>query len=127
MGRDGIKQKLTENATLFEAFGRLCSSEIADLTSTSIGLRHGSAASRITDFVQRLVKRMSARGIRISANVFPLPFTQTDIADATGLSPEQVADAIHDLRKNGVIDLSNDEVTVLDAAKFEYCEPFSVS
>lgn len=113
-----IKKELTENSEVCEAFGSLCSTEVEEMAVTTVNIAEPDAATRIAGFIRRLVERLSARGLRNRVDVFPFPLTHLEIADATGLAPCDVNRAIHILREEYVIDLSNDEVTILDHAKF---------
>ncbi len=117
LGSDGIKKELSESPEVCEAFGALCSAEVEEMATTSINLTSPNAATRIAGFIGRLVDRMSARGIGNGRNAYPFPLTHTEIADATGLAPKDVEEAIRVLRDDRVVDLSNDKVTVLDRKK----------
>jgi CRP-like cAMP-binding protein len=119
LGSDSIKKELVNNSEACEAFGILCSTEVEEAAATSVNLTEPHATARIVGFIRYLVARLTARGIQNAANVYPFPLTPTEIADATGLAPDDVTRAIRILREEYVIDLSNDEVTILDHAKFE--------
>lgn len=114
LGSDGIKRELSENPDVCEAFGTLCSAEVEEMATTSINLTAPDAATRIAAFIGRLVDRMAARGIGRGGKTYPFPLTNIEIADATGLTPKDVEEAIRILRDDRVIDLSNEEVTILD-------------
>lgn len=118
LGSEFIKKQLAENPEVCEAFGSLCSTEVEEMAATSVNLTEPAVTMRVAGFIQRLVRRLSARGIRNRADTYPLPLTQLEIADATGLTLHDVNRAIHILRDEYVIDLSNNEVTILDHAKF---------
>jgi CRP/FNR family transcriptional regulator len=111
---EGIKKHLAENPETCDAFGGLCSTEIAEMTAISIILTEPDATKRVAGFIRRLILRLSARGIRNSANVYPFPLTDLEIADATGLAPNDVRFAIQALHAERVIALSNSQVTVFD-------------
>lgn len=119
LGGDGVKKELTKNPNAYDMFGNLCSAEIDDMASTSLDLVEPHAATRIAGFTRRLVRRLAARGINNGAGTYPFPLTPVDIADATGLAPDDVNRAIDELRDNRVVDLSNDEITILDSARFD--------
>ena len=114
LGSDGIKKELSENPDVCEAFGMLCSTEVEEMATTSISLTVPDAATRVAAFIRRLVERLAARGIRNGADAYPFPLDNTEIADATGLAPDQVQRAINNLREERIVDLSNNEVTILD-------------
>lgn len=119
LGQDDIKRELAAEPGICDAFGKICSIEIDEIISTSIDLNERDAVKRIVGFVQRLVKRLSDRGIAIRADAYPFPLSHTDIADATGLTPDDVNRAIQNLRENSIIDISNNKIIIIDPAKFE--------
>jgi CRP/FNR family transcriptional regulator, anaerobic regulatory protein len=119
LGRDDIKRKLAAEPSLCDAFGKLCSAEIDETTSTVIDLNESNSVKRVLGFVQRLVKRLSARGMTIRKGVYEFPLSQADIADATGLTANDVSRAIENLRQRGIVDILNGKLTVLDSAEFE--------
>jgi CRP-like cAMP-binding protein len=47
-------------------------------------------------------------------NEFPFPITQDDLADATGISPVHANRTLQELRSEGLIELKNKVLTVLD-------------
>jgi CRP-like cAMP-binding protein len=119
LGRDDIKRKLAAESGLCDAFGKLCAAETDESTSTVIGLNERDAARRVLGFVQRLVKRLSARGITVGSGVYQFPLCHADIADATGLIPGDVGHALKNLREHGILDMSDNELTILNSAEFE--------
>lgn len=118
LGSDAIKKQLAENSDICEALGQLCSIEVEDMAATSINLTGPNPIARIAGFIRRLIDRLAMRGIGNGANVYPFPLNHDEIADATGLDPEQVNRATRKLREEHIIDLSHDEVTILDHDKF---------
>ena len=117
LGRDDIRKELAENPTACDAFGKACSVEIAETRSTVIDLNECCGVKRTVGFLRRLIKRLSARGIAIGAGVYPFPLTHTDIADATGLTVDEVNRAIRDLRD--IVDMSDNLLTVIDPTRFQ--------
>ena len=118
LGRDAIKKQLIENSDICEALGQLCSTEVEEMATTSVNLTAPEPKTRIAGLVRGLVDRLAARNIRNGANAYPFPLDSVEIADATGLAPDQVQHAIRNLREECIIDLSDDEVTILDHDKF---------
>lgn len=117
LGRDGIKKELAAKPAAWDAIGKLCSIEIDETRSTLIDLNEQKKTKRIVSFAQRLIKRLLARGIAIGPDVYQFPLSHIDIADATGLTLDDVNRAIKDLRD--IVDMSDSVLTVLDPTKFE--------
>ena len=105
-------------------FGNLCSGQERRYGVDIARPRRTRATTRIAGFTQRMVKRLEARGIKIAADVYPFPLTQTDIADATGLDAATTSIVqFNNLRADRIIDLSNDELTILNSEKFDVQTP----
>jgi CRP-like cAMP-binding protein len=119
LGRDDIKRKLAAEPGACNAFGKLHSDEIDGMTSTVIDLNERNSVKRVLGFVQRLVKRLSARGITIRRGGYEFPLCQADIADATGLTVDDVSRAIENLRQRGIVNILNGMLTVLNSAEFK--------
>jgi CRP-like cAMP-binding protein len=85
--------------------------------SASVELNERDPVKRVAGFIRRLVTRLSARGIAIGADVYQFPLTHTDIADATGLAPGEVNLALQKLQQNAILNIANDRITIIDAAK----------
>jgi CRP-like cAMP-binding protein len=121
--RDEIKSELSAAPDVLDEFGKTCAIEIEAMAATSIDLGRRDHGERIAGFVRRLVKRLSARGIGLRSGVYEFPLSDADIADATGLTPDDVSRALTNLRADGVIDISNGLLTVLDPAKLAVPQP----
>ncbi len=124
-GRAEIRNELSENPEFCEAFGRLCADEVEDIARTSINLTSADPAARVAGFVRTVVDRLATRGIGSVQNVYPFPLTHLEIADATGLTPVEVGEAVHILQNEYVISLANGQVRILDPAKI--ANPASVA
>lgn len=118
LGRDAIKKQLIENSDICEALGRFCSTEVEDMAATAINLTAPNPITRVAGFIGRLVDRLAVRGIGNGGNVYPFPLNHDEIADATGLDPEQVHIATRNLREEYIANLLNEEVTILDRERF---------
>lgn len=118
LGRDDIKRKLAAEPGVCDAFVKLCAVETDESTSTVISLNERNAAKRVLGFIQRLVKRLSARSITMGGGAYQFPLSHADIADATGLIPDEVGRALKDLREDGIVDMSDSVLTILNSAEF---------
>jgi len=77
--------------------------------TTNIGQR--TAYERIAHLFCELFVRLSAVGLTDGCEC-EFPLTQTDIADATGLTQVHVNRTIQEMRRDGLIDLRNRRLTV---------------
>ena len=77
----------------------------------SVGRR--SAASRIAHLICELQVRLEVVGLSRDMR-FALPLTQSDMADATGLTSVHVNRTIQELRRDGLIELHNRRLTIPD-------------
>lgn len=71
------------------------------------------AKSRIAHMLCEFVSRCEAAGLGTPTG-FDLPFTQEQIADATGLTPVHVNRMIRALREDGVTEIGNGNLRVID-------------
>ncbi|SDO60088.1 cAMP-binding domain of CRP or a regulatory subunit of cAMP-dependent protein kinases [Methylobacterium phyllostachyos] len=79
------------------------------------------ADQRIAHLFCELLLRLEAVG-RVTDNSFPFPFTQTDVADAVGLSDVQVSRTLRELRRLDLITLRHRVLTILDVEQLKaYC------
>jgi CRP-like cAMP-binding protein len=119
LSRDDTKSEIAGKPSTFDAFKRLCMQDSRESVATLTNFNEQNFAKRVENFVRGIVERLTARGIKIAADVYPFPLTQTDIADATGLDEIEINRAIQFLRAERIIDLLNGELTILNLEKFE--------
>lgn len=79
--------------------------------TTNVGQR--SAYERIAHLLCELFFRLRAVG-QIREDTCDFPLTQTDVADATGLTPVHVNRTLQELRKDGLITLQRRELIIHD-------------
>lgn len=84
--------------------------------TTNIGQR--TAYERIAHLLCEMFIRMSVVGL-VQGDQCEFPVTQTEIADATGLTPVHVNRILQELRKNGVIELKDKRLLVPDLARLK--------
>jgi CRP-like cAMP-binding protein len=78
-----------------------------------VGIGRRAAFTRVAHLFCELVVRMQAVGLSSDYSV-ELPLTQTDIADALGLSTVHVNRTLQEIRSAGLIKLSRGRLVVLD-------------
>ena len=77
----------------------------------SIGRR--TALARVAHLFAELFVRMEISGLA-QGRCYPLPLTQTDLADATGLTAEHVNRMLRKLRDEGLLTFKGGEVAIQD-------------
>ncbi len=83
------------------------------LVERIVSLGRRSAYESVAHLFLELSKRLQAVGLA-SGHVFELPVTQVDIGDALGLSSVHVNRTLKKLQRDGLIDLSDQVVRILD-------------
>jgi len=74
------------------------------------------ARARLMHLVLELFYRVNMRLPRTGEDAFFMPLTQRHLADALGLSVEHVNRTVRELRQNGLMEIRNREVVLLDVA-----------
>jgi CRP-like cAMP-binding protein len=115
--RIDLRQEAAASPRIYEALGKILAAEIKEMNDTAVDLGRYDAHTRVIRFVLRMMSRLLARGMMIGANRFPFPLSDTQIAQALALAPADVSCLMAMLRENGVIDVADGVLTVLDPAK----------
>lgn len=76
------------------------------------------AVSRLANFMCELYLRFTAIGVA-TADGFPLPLTQTDIAEMCGLTHIHVNRVLRQLREERMLEVRSGQVTILDRPALE--------
>jgi len=79
----------------------------------AINLGRRDALERVAHVICELFERLHAVGL-VDGNSFAFPVTQTDLADATGLSTVHLNRTLQELRAAGLITLRERSLTILD-------------
>jgi CRP-like cAMP-binding protein len=119
LGHDDIRRLIAENSVVCDLFGKFCAQESDEATAALIHLNQSNAIARVVNFIDRLVKRLAARGHQIGDDVYPFPMSYADMADSTGLTADEINRVIGFLHRERVIDLSNDQLTIINPVDFE--------
>lgn len=85
-----------------------------------------SSESRLAHLICELNMRYRAIGLASDAS-FAFPLTQTDIGDAHGLSTVHVNRVMQKLKQDGLIQLADRRLTILDWVKLQRLEDFDPS
>jgi CRP-like cAMP-binding protein len=108
-----IEDQLTESSSVTRALWWSTMTDSAILRERIID--HGSrdARERIAHLCYEMLIRYRVVG-ETTDDAFPFSITQEDLADATGISTVHVNRTLQQLRSEGLIDLKNKVLTVLD-------------
>ena len=79
----------------------------------AVNLGRRDALERVAHVICELFERLRVVGL-VEGNSFSFPVTQTDLADATGLSTVHLNRTLQELRASGLITLKDRSLTILD-------------
>lgn len=79
-----------------------------------LALGRRSALGRLAHLVCELFSRLQVVGLIVDGSSFHLPLTQTNLADALGLSPVHVNRTIQELRRRGILTWQHHAVEIHD-------------
>ena len=109
-----LEELAQEFAGLQREFHRVMSREIVRDHGVMLLLSSMTAEERVAAFLLNLASRLEARGF--SASAFVLRMTRADIGAYLGLKLETVSRAFSRLHEQGVLDVHQREVRIVDAA-----------
>jgi CRP/FNR family transcriptional regulator, anaerobic regulatory protein len=117
--RRKLKENLFGHPELLERLSKIWIEEKARSDQLAVDLGRRTADERIARLILNLAERMTQRGLAQSETAeMDFPLRQHHIADATGLTPVHVSKVLTEFRKNGLIDISDRSLTILDPAGF---------
>lgn len=105
-----------ERPSLAQAFWWASLADEAVLRAWIVNLGRRNAYSRLAHQMCELHARMKRVGL-VADGDFTLPLTQTELADALGLTPVHINRMLKRLRSEGLIRLHNHMFTILDAER----------
>ena len=85
-----------------------------------------TATERIAHLFCELLVRLRAVGL-VTENSYALPLTQADLADTTGLSTVHVNRSLQELRRQGLIELKNRHLTILNLPRLRAVGEFQAN
>ncbi len=117
--RRKLKENLFGHPDLLEQLSKVWIEEKARSDQLVVDLGRRTADERIARLILNLAERLTQRGLAQSETAeMDFPPRQHHIADATGLTPVHVSKVLTEFRKNGLIDISDRSLTILDLAGF---------
>ena len=121
---DDMKSLLRETSSLGEALWWGTMTDLGVLRERIIDHGRRTAYVRTAHLLYELLIRY--RMVELAKdNRFAFPITQTDLADATGLTPVHANRTLKKLKADGLVDFSGGVVSVLDTARLKKAAQFS--
>jgi CRP-like cAMP-binding protein len=111
--RSHFERLIATDATLAEALYCEMIAEVSIQREWTINLGRRDALERVAHVICELFERLNAVGLADGTS-FAFPMTQTDLADATGLSTVHLNRTLQELRSSGLITLRDRNLTIND-------------
>ncbi len=120
--RSAIEEVTADRPRTTRAFLWCALVDEAILREWLVNMGGREANQRIAHLLCELLLRLDAVG-RVTDNSYAFPFTQTDIADTMGLSNVHVNRVLQELRGQGMIELKQRVLKILDVSRLKaYCK-----
>jgi CRP/FNR family transcriptional regulator, anaerobic regulatory protein len=116
--RAEIKDAVVENRKIFETWTELYAAELQNADAQLVNIGQRQANERIACAILSLMGRLDELEI-IRNSRYPFPLRQQHIADYTGLTSVHVGRILGEFRKDQIIELSENVLTVIDRKKLE--------
>ena len=117
--RTELRAILYKQPDLMEKFSKAWIDEKSRADQLIVDLGRRTAEERIARLILNLVDRLEKRGmVRGEPAEVDFPLRQHHIADATGLTPVHVSKVLTEFRRNGLINISERSLTLLDPEGF---------
>lgn len=120
--RDGWASLQRHHPRLVRAIHLMAIADRAILGEWATSLGRRPAWERIAHLLLEIAERRAMAGSACGRRAFPL--TQQDLADCTGLTIAYVNRVLGDMRRRGLIDLRNQELTIENEADLARCAGF---
>lgn len=117
--RTDMKAHIYKKPELLDTFFKAWVDEKVRADQLIVDLGRRTADERIARLILNLVDRLAKRDmVRDNPTEFEFPLRQHHIADATGLTPVHVSKVLTEFRRNGLINISERSITILDPEGF---------
>lgn len=120
---DVIERLITESPTIGRSLRMSTLVEEATLREWLVNVGSRSAMERIAHLFCELLVRFKAIGLAHN-NSYALPLTQADLGETMGLSNVHVNRSLQELRRDGLIELKNRRLTILDLPRLQAVAEF---
>jgi CRP-like cAMP-binding protein len=111
--RAAFERLMSTDISVAEAFHCETLAAVSIQREWAINLGRRDALERVAHIMCELFERLRVVGL-VNRNSFAFPVTQTDMADATGLSTVHVNRTLQELRASGLITLKDRSLTIHD-------------
>src|SRR5215216_1984991 len=108
-----LKEVLDESSALAQAFWRETLMQAANFQEWVVNLGRRDAFARLAHIVCELTVRLQAMGLARDLS-FAMPWTQTDVADACGISSVHANRVIQEFRHLGLVEWDSKRVKIHD-------------
>jgi CRP-like cAMP-binding protein len=108
-----VNDALAQSSELLHAFWRETLIDSALLRQWVVNLGQREGIARVAHLLCELAVRLDAVGL-LRDRLLPIPWTQVDVADATGMSAIHANRVIQELRTRGVVQWENRHVRIVD-------------
>lgn len=123
-GADRVRSAIGRDCRLAAQFQSMLSRRLRMQTERALSLGRKTATERIAHLLCEIFARMRAAG-RTEGSECPMPLTQTDLADLTGLTPIHVNRVLQQLRAAEMICLAGKRLTVTSPERLQRLAMFS--
>ena len=123
---DDMKTLLREVSAVSEALWWGTMTDLGVLRERIIDHGRRDATERLAHLLYEMLLRYRMVG-QTDGETFDFPITQTDLADATGLTPTHVNRVLQRFREEGLIELRSRRLTVLDPPRLMTIGRFSAN
>jgi CRP/FNR family transcriptional regulator, anaerobic regulatory protein len=113
-----VRARIRDNPSLFEVWLRLMAAEQRDADKRLVDLGQRTAQERIAALLVHVMLRCEQRG-ELLDDEFQFPLSQQQIADFTGLTPVHTCRVLSSLRKNGVCDVGQGVVRIMERSELQ--------
>ena len=111
--RAEFRTALSNNSCFLESILKIWNEQSSQFKQLIASLGQSTAEQRVAALLVKLLERLTSLGL-VTNHSFNFPLRQSHIAEITGLTPVHINRVINSLRRDGLIDLSNRTLTVLD-------------
>lgn len=111
--KNALLGRIAADPSLLTMFGRMCFDEKVEFSSLMIDMGRRDGPERVAHLIVRSITSCRAKLVDNRCTL-PMVIRQEDIADIVGLTPTHVNRILTNLRREGLIEMTPENLTVLD-------------